>query len=268
MKLTQKEMRTILDSVGGLEEGDTINTHHCKQGSNNDRLYISHKGDAILFYCHHCGGKGAIRVKYAAVKRKLSTGHHLPPRHSTTMPYDCVDASERWPIPAEKWLISCGIKKHEALSRGIKYSAKLNRVVIPIVFNGEYKGYVARQLDGEGPKYLARCKDSTDFIYSLPSPTKEVVLVEDIASCIRVAEHTSCVALQGTDISEELLSYLITNWSSFIIWMDDDNPQVKLKQAKLLNRLGMFGSVKLIKTEHDPKTYSSKEIEEYLNDSH
>ena len=48
MRFSFKEMKDIYNSLSyELEEGQTINIHHCKQGHGNDRLYISHKGAAF-----------------------------------------------------------------------------------------------------------------------------------------------------------------------------------------------------------------------------
>jgi len=45
------------------EEPGTVHVHHCKEGSNNDRLYVTRKEDGtILAYCHHCGASGYHNV--------------------------------------------------------------------------------------------------------------------------------------------------------------------------------------------------------------
>ena len=44
-------------------EPGTVHKHHCKQGRNNDRMYITREEDGtILAYCHHCGRGGRHSV--------------------------------------------------------------------------------------------------------------------------------------------------------------------------------------------------------------
>ena len=41
------------------DRGGQTHIHHCKQGHNNDRLYIRRNEDeSIVAYCHHCGKSG------------------------------------------------------------------------------------------------------------------------------------------------------------------------------------------------------------------
>jgi hypothetical protein len=51
------DVKSLLPSEPMLLD-ETIHVHHCKQGRNNDRFYITRKQDGYVYYCHHCGASG------------------------------------------------------------------------------------------------------------------------------------------------------------------------------------------------------------------
>lgn len=264
MRINYKDIQDMVESLGGLEEGETKNTFHCKHGHNNDRCYLTHKGHVILAYCHHCHGRGVLKVSNSYVKRALKPPV-LPPAKVYTLPYDSLPATSKWPVEANTWLARGGVSVDLADRKGIVYSPKFDRVCIPVVFNGTYQGYTARRLKDNGtPKYINRTNTPDTFIYSCPAGGDTVVLVEDILSCIRVGEQMSAVALQGTSVSDTLLAYLTKHYTSFIVWLDNDNRQVKLNQAALARTLSLYGSVRLLKTDRDPKEMTDEQIKQAL----
>jgi hypothetical protein len=264
MKFSYKEMEDMLAPLC-LEENQTANIHHCKQGHGNNRCYVTNKGDMTLFYCHHCGGSGGVKNRLARVKRALSPSSTALPR-GFNLPHDVEKDVSKWPVEARVWLIQGKIEGHVAATRGLCYSPRLNRVCIPVVFAGEYMGYTARRIGDEGPKYLARVKDKEGFLYVVHKvDNNNIVLVEDIMSCIRLSNlGYNCVALQGTHLTSRMLNYITSHYDNFSVWLDNDNPQVKMQQAKLKSELSLFGSVRLIKTEVDPKNLNDVEIKDTL----
>lgn len=129
-------------------EPGTVHKHHCKQGRNNDRMYITRKeDDTILAYCHHCGGSGRYsvlgnRVLKASKGNKESenggtnTGTELHNTDSRTDGPGHSDADtsgrsvsvqsgfvprgraevnpENWPTHAKKWWYEYGLTKEQA----------------------------------------------------------------------------------------------------------------------------------------------------------
>lgn len=270
MRFSYKQMEEYAALVRDSPENTTVNIHHCKSGHNNDRLYITNKGDVVVAYCHHCKYKGSWKVKRAAYKKHVAaigkkSYHHL----SGNLPADLLIATDKWPIKAIKWALDAGLTTADILSNGFGYSPKLNRVVIPIIHNG-YKGYTARRLDGDGPKYLNAYKDGKDgFVFTKRVGTSKVlVIVEDILSTIRVAgAGYNAVALLGTSLDQNIINLILAEgYTDFILWLDNDNPDVKLQQARIKQTLELFGKCNLVKTDNDPKSYTNKEIESILGD--
>lgn len=262
MWLSKKEMEELLSDAGEITEGETRNVHHCKQGSGNDRLYIASKFDCFLFYCHHCHKKGKLPKTLAKYKQYVSSSPPPLPK-TASLPSDMEYDLSLWPIEARVWIEKAKLKQAIIKDNEIGYSKWMQRVVIPVIFQGEYRGFVARRIYEEGPKYFAR-KQGT-LLYQKHNEGNTIVIVEDILSCLKLyqAGKNSC-ALLGTHISDELIYFLVKEYSNFIIWLDDDKPEVKMSQISLKNRLSVFGNVQIVKTPFDPKEYTEEEIEEVL----
>lgn len=270
-RLSYKEMSSILEDVGEIAPKSSVHIHHCKEGRDNDRMYITNAEDAYLFYCHHCGASGSLRITNSAYKKHKAGLKHDSITHSSSiyLPSDTISDPTQWPVQASVWPSKAHLSYDEVGAMGMSYSPSKRRVYVPITFEGEYQGYTARKIFPEdpGPKYLSRMKDKSTFIYSCQANNDpQVVLVEDILSARRLylCGYNS-VAVQGVNITDKLLSHLISRYKQFVIWLDDDRREVKMAQAKLKARLGLFGEVRMLKTEHDPKTYTDEEIKAHVS---
>lgn len=265
MKFSYKELLELKESAGELGEHETANVHHCKHGRNNDRCYVTNTGEAYLFYCHHCHKAGKLFNKLASYKKHISKQEAKLP-NSYHMPSTIEKDVSLWPVEARIWPQQASLTRDQIEEVGMGWDERTGRVCIPVSFEGMYRGYVARRIRGNGPKYIARRNDATKFIYTKHAVDDgRVVIVEDILSCIKLYYcGINAVALQGTAIDDSLLNYLTSNYSVFDVWLDNDNPQVKMNQVKALKRLELFGECRIIKTDKDPKEYDKEEIEEWL----
>jgi hypothetical protein len=50
-----------------------------------------------------------------------------------------------------------------------------------------------------------------------------------------------------------------------LIWLDNDNATVKIHQAKIKQRLDLFGECVIIKSPKNPKAYTDEEIKTWLS---
>lgn len=265
MKFQRKEMQKLLETIGDIAEGETINTFHCKEGNNNDRLYITNKGDVYVFYCHHCQSRGALPVSRAAYKRAVRGAKECY-HHSYMLPSDALTEPSKWPVEALKWPLSAGLTFSEMAGLNLQYSKKLDRVCIPISYSGQYRGFLARRVGKEGPKYLARQNDRDNFIFHKHvTDNNIIVIVEDVLSAYKISKAGyNTLALMGTHLTDSMLSLVSSNYNNYIIWMDNDNPDVKLAQASVKKQLGLYGGVRIVKTNSDPKSYTTDEIKSIL----
>lgn len=280
-KASYTEMLSYKDRYEDLSPGESIHIHHCTEGHQNDRLYItrSEDGHVILFHCKHCGFSGGIRENvtgYSKVKESLSRRANNKDGNYTQsvgagknlhLPFDSVGRIAEWPSRAKVWVYGGGLTDREINTYGFVYSSYYDRVFYPVYNNNVISCTVGRRLkDDNSPKYLIyKDKAFNNLWYSNPTKSDKVCIVEDVLSAIRCSRHTAGAALLGTNFTDGAIKYLTDRHSEFIIYLDDDKPQVKMKQLQLQRMLKLFGSVKLItKIGKDPKNLSDKQLKELL----
>ena len=251
-KFSYKEMEEFASLVSA---GETTNTFHCKTGHGNDRCYVTHKGDVVLAYCHHCGAKGSYKVGRAAYKQHKAKAPKPVYHNSHLMPQDINEIPAKWPIEAIKWVIDGGLSLQEAQQQGFVWSEKLGRVLIPMYLDG-YEGWLGRRINGDGPKYLLKVVDKESFVYHIKTnESRVVVLVEDVLSALHVAKAGyNVIALLGTALQDRHKKLLLDEkYIEFYVWLDNDKRQVKLNQARIRRDLLLYGEAHLVKTDDDPK---------------
>ena len=110
-----------------------------------------------------------------------------------------------------------------------------------------------------------RCKDSVVFQSkqraAISNPST-VIVVEDMASTIRVGEGCTTVSLLGTKASTTQINYS-SKFDKVITWFDNDKAG-KRGSAAIRQSCGLLTDVANIVTEHDPKFYSKQQIQEIL----
>lgn len=264
--IRKAEIKALVDEQHDWAIGETKHFFHCREGHNNNRFYVTQVENGVYVgYCHHCGGKGVYREEFARVKSKLKGGSRRVVHRGCELPRTITTNMSEWSPKAKVWLWKAMLTDDEIEDRGFCYDTDTGRVLLPIYFDGEYQGYLSRRVeDNDEAKYLAMSKDREKFVLYSNKGTPDCTVVEDALSFIRISRHTSCVCLFGTSISDNVLNLIRGNHSHYNIWLDNDNRQVKLKQLGLKNKLELFGSVRMIKTEKDPKLHTDAELREVL----
>jgi len=268
------------------EDIGTVNKHHCKDGKDNDKLFITRceDGYTILAYCHHCGKRGRFNtLKHSTIQQIKSIAklnkHGIKSskgfRHSSgyRLPTDYQQDYREWGRGAYVWLKRYGITDEEISRNRIGYSETYGRVVLPSFGAKELDFMVMRRvnsLDTDSPKYLTY--SNVEHVMYIPQGllpggvTNSVVLTEDILSAIKVARYIPSIALLGTVINIRALEYVANNYNNVIVFMDDDNLQVKKKQLDIKNRLEPFVKAVIIIHSNgvDPKEMSDDKLKEVL----
>lgn len=73
------------------------------------------------------------------------------------------------------------------------------------------------------------------------------------------------MALFGTNLTEVRLAWLIENYDRFVVWLDDDNAEVRRNTRRLHRRLSLFGPcVTITGVGKDPKHCLDSEIGEIV----
>lgn len=293
-RLSRDECLDLIKDLD-LDEGEQINTFHCKDGKGNDKLYIKRNKDGYLFYCHHCSQRGFVSLRSlasrslphrpATARNSISDGATYKPSVSdggtkggihesvqVYLPRDAVNGIKRWPsVDAKVWILKHGIPMADIDTAGICWSDNLSSIIFPRYCEGHLVSFQTRKFPaGDGPKYLTY-GDSKAVYDALKTKgegsgdAKRVVLVEDMLSALKVSQIASAFVLGGTAIKDEQLKHLLKSFNKFDIMLDNDNWQVKTNQYKLYKKLSLFSrDVRVIEVDKDPKEYSLEELKELL----
>lgn len=194
-KFTKHEARQLVDSIPSIAIGAEIKLHHCKEGKNNDRLYIKRLKNAYVLYCHHCGNGGyvpvhglptsylqkdidaiALREQVPTVSNSMATVlEHATSGGQTNgggsirtceevffgLPPDCSSIVSRWSShEAQIWLFNAGIKGDSLKDYPIYWSNRRSAVIVPIHSGGELVGFQQRKFpyNPDYPKWVTFTK--------------------------------------------------------------------------------------------------------------
>jgi len=240
-------------------------------------LRIERREDGTIHaICFRCGEYGSDNRTLGTVQqiKKRYVGTGLSDETCEGSKTDKRDVGKvesdifKWPIKASHWVWQYGITTEEVRSYGIAYSEKQRRVILPIWWHGEKRGYQLRKIydDDLGPKYITVNGGAPGFMSFATPHFYTIVLVEDIISAIKVGRNFPAIALLSAGITQQMKLELSV-YNTFFIWLDMDNPQVINNAVKLLKTLGVFGKSILITTPKDPKCYTNTEIAKILYDT-
>lgn len=283
--------------------GEEVRIHHCKQGKDNDRLYITRKKDgSIVAYCFHCGLSGYARsmVPHRPHRRKKKVDEQRE-EGKFKLPHDYTRKIQEWSIPAKGWVRRYGIKDDELVANNVGYSKYLSGVVVPLTDEeGSLSGYQCRPVDretrernksneqpdktGGSPKYTTSVrqdrKGRPDIFIARPpwnsfthvgehTPV-HLVVTEDILSAIKVSRVPEVVgvAVLGSSIKENQALRIVKVGSpeKISVFFDNDNRIVCKNQQKGRKFLEPFApcAVQVITSNKDPKEHTTPELEELL----
>ena len=264
-----------------LHTDEQVNVNHegCSAGEDRKkRLYIKRTKDAILYYCHHCSEHRTVRDSVRKNKSYAAKSAKAYGERILSLPKDSSSDTAEWPSPARVWVWKYGITDREIKDRGIVYSERMRRILIPCWNEGKLMSFQSRDVHGDGkPKYLSYGdKDSVYAVLTVrPEPSgsegasdpttliKPLCIVEDVLSCIKVGRQMDSLALRKCSLSDKELWWIVKEgYNDFTIFLDDDNAQVKKQQIVLKNKLAPFGCTRVVHTGGiDPKELSDEEIE-------
>lgn len=127
---------------------------------------------------------------------------------------------------------------------------------------------VARNFDPDRAEkakyYTSGAKEETCQVYQKgPELLKTLVITEDALSAIKVSKVCDATPALGTNMSvRRLTNYYNLGYRDFVIWLDRDKWKEAMNMADTLKWMG--ASARCFYSEHDPKTYSIEQIQEFL----
>jgi hypothetical protein len=188
------------------------------------------------------------------------------------LPRDSSCDIRRWSNnDAKIWLIRNGIVAEDLDKYHIMWSEKEQALIFPQLSEEGLVGYQIRKFPQSYPKYRTMTKKGftrkNNYLRELAIPeTRVLFLVEDYISAVRIHKlGRAAYSMSGTSMSDVQFEYLLTQYDTFGIMLDNDNMEVKRSQLKLKNRLEAHGKCAfLYSLDKDPKEYSNSELESYL----
>lgn len=266
----------------GLAEGHQVRINHevtdCHGGSNSLKIERKDNGD-ISAYCFRCGRRGYHRVapSLASLKARASASESSTSanRHVLEIEPRCEREIARWSVPARAWIRKGRLTDEEVEHYGLCYDAVDDRVIIPQYdADGDLVGFQGRRISdgGSGPKYLTKrdASNCVPFIIddNCVCPSRRIVIVEDFLSGVRVGRFIPTLVLSGVKIHPYQIKHLmVAGYEEFVVWLDDDNAQVKKAQLQIKRSLDKVGKCLIYHGNGvDPKELSDDEIKEILSE--
>lgn len=236
-------------------------------------MIVSHGVKGYSAYCFRCGPigfapHGVLTIEQVLERRKAT--QEMQARGVAMPPDFTLDI----PAPARLWLQKAGVTAATAEFYGIGYSAKVNRVVIPVWEHQRLVAVLARRIDKTGPKYIASMRGSNEFFTSASAPAESatVVVTEDVLSAIRCGATYRSYALLGTSTGSGSIAGLCNRLDGqqaadirVAVWLDPDKAG-RVAARKLVRSLCLAGwDAYAVRSERDPKYYSNAEIKEFVS---
>lgn len=251
-----------------LRFGQRRKVKHC---GTDVSAYCSNGPKGVSLHCFRCGAdefEPHGRLSAADILR-----YRQQDEAARSSAYPATVSLADAPSAAQLWTLKAFIPPERATSKyGFGYDGKTDRVVVPILHDGEPTGvWTARALDGRTPKYLMPFGSAGSMWYDTRR-SGTIVICEDILSAARCAEAGyGAAAILGTAVGVHHLQTLeaAVKDREFLLhvlgWFDADkagrDAWVKLRAA-----CGVLGLSPIrVQSDKDPKLHTRKQIQEKVN---
>ena len=266
----------------GLAEGHQVRINHessdCDGSSNSLKIERKHDGN-ISAYCFRCRRRGfhSIAPSLESLKSRAA-GVRTSESSCTTrveLPEDCEGNIRKWPVQARAWIRKGRLTDDEVEHYGLCYDANDSRLIIPAFdADGDLVSFQSRRVHERDtrPKYLTFRNNSNIHAHLIDDNCicrgRRIAIVEDTISGIRVGRFMPTLVLHGTQIHPYQIKHMmVAGFDEFIVWLDDDNVQVKRAQLDIKRSLDKVGKCLIYHGNGvDPKELSDDEIQKILSE--
>ena len=280
----------VLKAVKGrFNTGESFKIKHkqrldgstCTPSHKDPAMTVTRKKNGWVFYCHRCMAGGAVPDKKLTpnqTKEKLKTINQqasIKSEETIDLPEDFIQLNKS-DVKHILWGLNIFSNHWELYDIG--YSESFKRIIVPLYDydapdGTKLVGWVGRdtsQLTKEARKksgihkWIIRSLKGNRRYFVAPGDDKNIILVEDSFSAMRVSTATgmTAIALLNNSVSDDLYDKL-RSAESVYLWLDSD---MFIKSLNTVNRLRQLGiNVKHVYTKQDPKEYADKEILETIN---
>jgi hypothetical protein len=247
----------------------------CGEGTNTNAAIVNHNAKYYSIFCNACDhkdyeSKGVVSLEERKRINDLNEEALRVVHTDIELPKDTTYEPEEFSREARMWLFKGGLTPTVWKKYGIGYSKRLERVVLPVYsISGSLIWYQCRAiLEGQKPKYVQPARDKGNIYYASKGADtgKPVIVVEDILSYIRVTEATGEQYATFTPLGTKLSSgqaNALSEYEGIITWLDNDRAG-QTGARRMAQTMSLVNTVRNVRTEEDPKHYSTKQILEIL----
>jgi len=264
----------------------------CTPEHKNPAMTVTRTSTGWLFCCHRCNAMGMIPDKENSPRmtadriKGLKKAQENVEFEKIQLPLDMVYLNQDTDYEdneAVYWLWNYGLVQEDWEMYEIGWSETYQRLIIPLFeySDGRYPEPKDKKLVGwtgrdctdktkeervteRTPKWITRTQKGARRYFTAPGDDKNVVIVEDSISAIKVSESTgfTAIALLQSTVSDDLIKKC--RGAKVRLWLDPDMKQKSVKTVARMNQLGV--NTKIILTEEDPKEYPSMKIHSILKE--
>ena len=262
-------------------ESGSVRLHHCKDGWQNDKFYLTRTDDGgVVGFCHHCGGKG-VHSPTATERRsaKPNSKQQSDPFKSWGVPpLDEWSVSNRWQMPEwakipldirRFWFLN-GLNISEYNDLGVKLlDGKM--MALPLCKrDSEVTGIALRPLKEDLPKWII-LGEKQQVPFSQIDNADLLIITEDLCSALRCSRFGAALPLLGTSLSAGSFEQVTSWWKGkegrcVYVWLDNDSDIVVGKAKQIYERLALTVECGIILVKAEPKHYrNNSEILEVIS---
>jgi hypothetical protein len=215
-------------------------------------------------YCFSCQGFKSSRISPYVSQQLCNEQVSKSDGTIIALPQD---ATTDYSVSAVDWFSQYQISVATAKKRGLVYSAQRNQLIF--TFYDESKNLLAWQARNlsaisKGRRYFTQ-GDVNELlpIYHSAVPTRELVIVEDCLSAIKLAGLGRCaMPLLGSGISHKRLARLRPFYDLLDVFLDGDMWPKAQSIAKQAQMIGF--KTRAVYSHSDPKELSEQQLKELL----
>ena len=239
--------------------------HHCGDGT---PLMLGQTEEILWWKCYRCQPTARVQEKTLTLEQRtllLASDTKMMSQKSVAFPQDSTSVL---PVTALSYLGVRNVSASVAISRGVKYSPSMDRMLIP-QYNGDKLISIGARLmkwrrGDVRPKFLTLGGQGSAVpicINACDNPLEDVlVLTEDLLSSWAVAKVLTSASVVSTSMNSVQVSTLLDNYPRVIVWLDGDKAGEDGSVA-IRRTLELLGKeVMDIWTPLDPKYYSITEL--------
>ena len=226
---------------------------------------ITNMGNFYVVHCFKCKEKETRDPPPMTPRERLAL-QRATEAFEASEPTLPDDFTTEIPVQGLLWLSKGGLHVDDIYRHGFGWSAKLQRVIMPVVgCSGQLEAVQARRVDpaGVGPKYLGQVWSGPRPVFKAEyaASSETLVLTEDILSACRVGKVCPAWSLLGTNLMAAVINKIDASpYTDVVIWMDDDEAGINARR-KMLRQLGAVGiSARAIQSDRDPKHHTLEEM--------